>query len=454
MSTARVASEHAEAHRALTRGGIALICNSALTSILGVAYWLVAAHLMGRADLGRGSALLSALLIVSALAQVNYGRSLSGLLPRAGSNATKVLARAYARVVILSIIFGLAFAILAPLASSKFSYVNALPAFALLFALSVPLNSIFALEDTVLATVRRAVIIPFENAAFGVLKIMLLFALALFHSIPTSLAIVASWTLPLVFIITPINIYLFGRGVPEAVSTFPENLARKEGSWARYDFVGYLFWLLGTIPLPVVAVIVLGPVSTAVFYIPFTVATAIDVLSLNLGNQLTAEMSRTQGEFKDPTILFVWRVWGAIGALSLGLIAMAPYVLDLFGAQYRSAGTSVFRVLMLAALPRSILFLSIAATRARAAATNNRHGGPIILLLQATTCILTLGIALLTMHLWGILGMALGWTIASTIGAAIAFMTVRPPVLRVLPRLAGSVRRRRGAHERARPSPR
>lgn len=443
MAHARVASDDAAAHRALTRGGIALICNSALTAILGIAYWLVAAHLIRRADLGRGSALLSALLVVSALAQLNYSRALSGLLPKAGNNATKVLARAYTFVVILSIILGLAFAILAPLVSSKFSYVNALPAFALLFALSVPLCSIFSLEDTVLATVRRAEIIPFENSAFGVLKIMLLLPLALLHVMPTSLAIVASWTLPLVLIITPINIYLFGRGVPQAVTTFPENLTGKEGTWVRYDFGGYLFWLLGTLPLPVVAVIVLGPVSTAIFYIPFTVATAIDVLSLNLGNQLTAEMSRTRSEFKDPTILFVWRVWIAVGALSLGLIVMAPYVLDLFGAQYRSAGTAVFRVLMLAALPRSILFLSIAATRARAASAKYRAGGPIILLLQATTCILTLGISLLTMHFWGIIGMAFGWTIASTVGATIAIVAVRPPVLRVLARPVGSGRRKR-----------
>jgi O-antigen/teichoic acid export membrane protein len=190
-----------------------------------------------------------------------------------------------------------------------------------------------------------------------------------------------------------------------------------------------------------VAVIVLGPVSTAVFYIAFTIATAIDVLSLNLGNQLTAEMSRARGEFRDPAILFVWRVWGAIAALSLGMIALAPYVLDIFGAQYRSAGTTVFRVLLLAAVPRSILFLSIAATRAKAAAANDRRSGPIILLLQATTCILTWVISLLTMHFWGILGMALGWTIASTIGATIAIVTVRPPVLSVLARRPRSVRR-------------
>ena len=84
MYTVGTTSGHMEANRALTRGGIALISNSALTSILGLAYWLVAVHLMGRADLGRGSALLAALLTVSALAQINYSRALPGLLPRAG----------------------------------------------------------------------------------------------------------------------------------------------------------------------------------------------------------------------------------------------------------------------------------------------------------------------------------------------------------------------------------
>ena len=74
-------------------------------------------------------------------------------------------------------------------------------------------------------------------------------------------------------------------------------MTEKEGTVrSGDDFAGYLFFLLGTLPLPVVAVIVLGPVSTAAFYIPFTVVTAFDVLTLNLGNQLTAEMSRKRGE--------------------------------------------------------------------------------------------------------------------------------------------------------------
>jgi O-antigen/teichoic acid export membrane protein len=426
------ASGHADVHRTLMRDAIALISNSGLTSILGVVYWLAAAHIMGRADLGRGSALLSALWTVSALAQLNYARALPGLLPMARGKATRLLAKTYTQVVILSVGAGLAFAVIAPLVSSRFGYISGIPSFAPLFALSIPIYSIFTLEDSVLTTVRRAVIIPFENAIYGVLKIVVLFIPALFHIMPASVVMLASWILPLPFIVFPLNVYLFKRGVPQATKTFPEDAALEEGKWARYDFLGYLFWLLGTLPLPVVAVSVLGPARTAAFAVPFTIITAIDVLSLNLGNQLTAEMSRTSGEFRVPTVRFVWRALGVVAALSIVLIVTAPYVLALFGAQYRSDGAIVFQVMILAALPRSTLFFSIAAARARGVATNAQSSGQIILVLQGTTCSLTLAISLVAMHFDGILGIALAWFIASTVGAAIAIATVRPLPLLML----------------------
>ena len=286
MASVKVAPGHAEAHRALTRGGIALISNSLLTSILGVVYWLIAAHVMGRADLGTGSSLLSALWAVSALAQLNYARALPGLLPRARSGATRLVARVYIRVIALSIVLGLAFAIVAPHISRNFGYTSGVPAFLILFAVSVPLYSVFCLEDSVLATVRQAVIIPFENGTFGVLKIVLLCVLALFHSIRASMVIVASWVLPLIFIVVPINVYLLRRGIPQAINTFPENVTSEEGKWVRYDFAGYIFWLLGTIPLPIVALTVLGPVSAAVFYVPYTIVVSIDTLTLNMTSSL------------------------------------------------------------------------------------------------------------------------------------------------------------------------
>jgi hypothetical protein len=429
------AAGHDEAHRALTRGGVALVANSALTSILGVAFLLASTHLIARADLGRGSALLSALWTVSALAQLNYARTLPGLLPRAPGRATRVLAGAYARVIAASLGLGLAFALIAPRVSHQFHYLTAVPFWAVLFTLAVPVYSVFCIEDPVLVTVRRSMVIPFENTTFGILKLLLLPLLVFLNFRPTSLIVLTSWMIPLAAIVIPINIYLFTRAVPREGAKFVP-VAAAEGSWVRYDFLGYLFWLLGTLPLPVIAIVFLGPLRTAAFYVPFTIASSIDVLSLNLGNTLTAEMSRRRSTFTAASGLFAWRVWAVIGALSLGLLALAPNVLTLFGAKYRIDGTDIFRILMLACLPRSVLFLCIAAIRAGAASGRVRRGGALILTLQATASLGTLAVAFIAMPFIGARGMALGWLAASVLAAVIAILIARPPGLRSVRRTA------------------
>ena len=60
-----------------------MLANSALTAIFGVLFSLVAARLLTQATVGRGSALVSTLLILSAFYQLNYARSLSRLIPLA-----------------------------------------------------------------------------------------------------------------------------------------------------------------------------------------------------------------------------------------------------------------------------------------------------------------------------------------------------------------------------------
>jgi hypothetical protein len=415
-------TEHAQVTRALARGGVALFANSGLTAILGVAFWVLAARILTATTVGRGSALVSLLLTVSGLCQLNYARSLSGLIPLA-ARPRKLLANVYGLTAALSLAAGLACALILPHATADFRYLNGNVLFVAGFVISVALWTIFTLEDTALTSVRRATILPFENGAYGLLKLVCLFV---FWSIGyrTSVALFISWVLPLVAIIIPVNLLLFLRAVP-ASTPGPEVRQKRSQRWVRYDFAGYLLWLAGTLPLPVLVLISVGPAKAASFYVPFTIAIAVDMLSLNLGNTLTAELSRSHGITTPATRSYLGRAWLAIGVLSGVLYLLAPEVLDVFGDKYRVQGTIILQVLAISALPRSVLFLGIAVLR-------SRKDGRAIFLLQEISALGTLAIGTVLATSLGAVGMALGWLIASCLGALVTGLLLRAGNRRML----------------------
>src|SRR5687768_6815166 len=63
-------------HSPLTRNGYALAVNAALTSALGLLFWVLAARLYPADEVGIGSALISSLITLSAAAQLNLGNVL------------------------------------------------------------------------------------------------------------------------------------------------------------------------------------------------------------------------------------------------------------------------------------------------------------------------------------------------------------------------------------------
>jgi hypothetical protein len=404
--------EDTRASRALARGGIALIANSGLTAVFGVVFWLVAARVLSTATVGRGSALVSTLWTVSGLCQLNYGRSLSGLLP-AATRPRRLLATVYGLTTTLSFAIGLAAAVALPYVAADFSYLRGNAFFIIAFAGSVVLWTVFTLEDTVLTVVRRATIIPFENGIYGVLKLGCLVGLW-WAGYRTSVALFVAWILPLFVVVIPVNFFLFLRAFREVK---PATLERKgkTSPWLRYDLAGYLMWLAGTLPLPVLVLTRVGAAASASFYVSFTIASSIDLLSLMLGNSLTAELSRTHGVITSATRSYMRRIWIMVGILSAFLCIAAPWVLQIFGHKYRVDGTLVLRMFMMATLPRSVLFLGIAVQR-------SRHKGRPILLLQAISALGTLVLGLLLVRPFGATGMAMGWLLASGLAAFVAVL--------------------------------
>jgi hypothetical protein len=410
---APASDEHAQVTRSLTRGGVALIANSGLTALMGVVFWLVAAHLLTTTTVGRGSALVAAMMTLSALSQANYARALSGILPT--SNRPRwLLARVYAITVGLSFIVGLASVLILPQVSKDFYYLRGDVVFIAAFSLAVGLWTIFNLEDAALTSVRRSTIVPFENGTYGVLKLVCLVALWRVGARGPH-ALLIAWVFPLLAVIVPVNLFVFLRALPPSTSQPVQPARRRSPTWLRYDFAGYLFWMAGTMPLPVLALITVGASKDASFYVCVTIAGAIDTLCLMMGNSLTAELSRTMGVMTAAIRSHLLRVWAAVGVLAALIFLIAPEVLQFFGDKYRTGGTIVLRLFMIATLPRSVLFMGIAIQR-------SRGNGPPILVLQAITAMATLGLGIALAHSLGAAGIATGWLVASCFAALLSVL--------------------------------
>src|SRR4030095_8490824 len=81
----------------LVRNGYSLIASTGMKSILGLVYWVLAARLYTVAEIGLNSALISTMMALGAIAQLNLGSVLTRFLPSIErSTAQRLILGAYA----------------------------------------------------------------------------------------------------------------------------------------------------------------------------------------------------------------------------------------------------------------------------------------------------------------------------------------------------------------------
>lgn len=392
----------------LARTATPLLINIGSNGVLGVAYWMVAARLYDPATVATNSAVLAAMTTLSGVTQLNLGQMLMVFVPGAGARARRLIAKVYAVVSGFTLLALLVFALLVlPHLASLSSVLSAKTHFTA-FAVGVLLFNLFALQDAALISLRKQKLVPFENATYGAAKLALLFPLLVL--IP-DFGIYASWIVPLVILVPWISLVIF-RAKPGGTAVPVVARPREPLSKSAQDYLGYLFLVGSTFLLPVLALELLPPLEAAVFAIAWQTSSTIDLLASNLGTALTVETSYG----RDPAalrrtmlrhgVLFVTGV-----AVAAALVA--PLILSLYGAHYRSEGVLTLRLLLLAGIPRCLGTFAVAEARA------HREIG-FIVRLRAQNFIVAIGSALLLTPQMGVSGMALAWLIAQVLSGLVA----------------------------------
>jgi O-antigen/teichoic acid export membrane protein len=400
-------------HDRLVRTAWPLIVTTALNALLGVVYWVVAARLYDQVTVATNMAVIAAMTTLSGISQLNLGPSLGVLVPRAGERARRVVLQVYAVVTAYAVVALTVFFVLVLPHLTRLSEVLGSTSRMLLFSVAVLAFNIFALQDAALASLRWASVIPFENTLFGVVKIVLLFALV--GSLP-QFGIFTSWFIPMLVIVPVVSAYIFQRKSDSVRSTLAPATPRDSVPKLALDYLGYLFQVSSTFFLPVVALELLDPVSASLFAVAWLTSSTLDLLATNVGTALTVETS--YGENPEALRRTILRRAMPLVALvtAVGLL-LAPLILRLYGPEYSADGVHTLQILLLASVPRCLVTFAIAESRAHRRMKT-------IVWLRAQNAALALGLSFLLTPHFGVEGMALAWLVAQVMGAATALQLV------------------------------
>jgi O-antigen/teichoic acid export membrane protein len=428
--TSLVASLRAHLAQPLFRSAYSLMLSTLATSLLGLAFWAVAAHEFTAATVGRDGALVASVMTLSGICMLNLNHALIRFLPRLGrrTSAHRVL-QAYGLSVVAAVAIATAFVLGAPRISGAYGYLRN-PWLAGGYVLAVAGWGVFNLQDAALTSLRRATWVPIENTLFSLLKLAALPLLAL---LGVTHGIFAAWMLPLVLIIPIVNFGLFRRVIPahrpavasEHDDDYDAHRLRLSGRTLvrlmAQDYLGSVMAQAALTTLPVLVVSTLGTRENAYFYIAFTLICCFDLLVYYLTVSLTAEAARDERQLRALVHTIVGRL-GVPLLLACGALALAaPLLLAPFGGAYVHNGSAVLRVLAFASVFRACLYLfgAVCLIQGR---------GGWILGSRAASLVLLLPLAVVLGNRFGLEGIGWAWLASN----AIVALAILPFLLRFL----------------------
>ncbi len=408
----------------LYRNGYALVLSSLLTSGLGVAYWILAARYYPPEIVGVNAALISTMIFLAKLAELNLTKTLNRFVPTAGQATARFVVVAYIISASLALVVGFVFVLGVRIWAPTMKNLTSSPQAALWFICATLAWCVFVQQDSTLTGLRQAHWVPLENVLFAVTKIVLLIA---FADLFTRFGLFVSWTIPAGLLLLPVNRLIFKRLIPQhvrsttaaAVLFIPQQIVR----YAASDYFASLTWTAAVSLLPLLVLERAGASANAYFYLAWTIAYSLTLVSQYMGMALIAEAARDPKELGRYSYRMLVQTLRLLLPAVAILVVAAPYVLLLFGADYASEATRLLRLLVLAALPNAFIaiFISIARVRRRMKA---------IMVVLTAMAAATLTVSYLLLANYGITGIGIAWLAIQTVVAAVLLVTQLFPLWR------------------------
>lgn len=398
----------------LIRSASALLVSNVTGALLGVIFWVVAAHRYSAVNVGNGAAEIAAMNFLATIAQFSPGLIFNRFLYASGARAAHVLRVGYGASVTAALVVATIFL----LVTGKHAYIEANSWSSITFVLAVGLWVVFTIEDTALIGLRATFVVPIENTSFSLAKLALLPLLAI--SAPRT-GVFESWIFPVVIAVIPVNYYLFRNVIPRHVaqaqgrSLFPSR--RVLSRMLAGEYVGSLA-LMGLMSLPSLLIVhQLGGAAAAYFQTPWLVGTSFDFLLWTIATALTSESSARPSSAPAAVRKAVHFAALVIGPLLIVLVIGAPFFLKVLGHSYSQNGARLLQLLIVTVPFMAINIMYV--TFARLARRVRR-----VISIQVALAVITLTLMSILMRRHGLNGVGVAFLIGQAFIAIIVFPSV------------------------------
>lgn len=328
----------------LYRNSIFLVLNTVILTSTGILFWLVAARLVGTAELGIATSLVAALTAISMIARLGIDVLFLRYLHDSGAGARALLDTGITLCCAAAMIAAVVFAVGAPIWAPDLDFVAQSPLAVTAFALTSVVFALAPLMDSIFTARGRASFTFFKNALYSVGRIGLL-AIVL---VVGPIGIVSSLVVAMAGSIL-IGLVWLRRVEP---GYRPRAWVGREvlRSMLRPALPSYAVSLVLVLPLSLGSLIVLnrfGSAEAALFYILWTFGSLSMLVPNAFGQASLVEMVRKRdlGVSRGGRPILVTAL-AAAGVLVAGLT-----LLPLFGPEYAALGFVSLVPFALAAVP-------------------------------------------------------------------------------------------------------
>ncbi|OZM79938.1 hypothetical protein CFP66_23335 [Pseudonocardia sp. MH-G8] len=399
------------------RDGLALILSSAITSVLGLLFWLVAARLYDPVTVGLNSTLLATMTLLGTIAQLNLGNALLRFVPVAGRGTRRLVALCYLVAVAAATLAGGAFALGAPWWAPELITAFGPAEVLAFFTVATPLWTMFVMQDYLLPAIKRAAAVPVENLLFSVLKLLFLAGAA---ALGLWSGIAASWLAGTAVTVLAVTVWLVRvlprRDVVDRVAAPPTSAStsavtvRDVATFVRADYAGIVFLLAAVFGLPLVVLARLGAEAAAVYNVVWPIAYALYLVVNGMGQSLVVHAAAEPDTLEVARRAMVGKALVIVVPAVLACAVLAQPLLSLFGTHYAGTGSLLLVLLALSAIPNSVNWSFVWAARVRG-------DGRVLFGLPASVTVAVIAGSWVLMPVMGVLATGVAWLAAQSVAA-------------------------------------